>query len=192
MANNDNQVSTIRGKASFAKVLGDPTLNYSKDGKEWKFDIVIDNDTVKEIKALGIGDRVKTKDNYVDGRPHLTFKQPEFRRDGTPNKPIDVKDILQQPWPQDKLIGNESDIEVKFVVRDYGVGKKKGAYVRSIRVLKLVPYAGADEFEDITEDDPFYEEALKAAKAAEEASMVNAVDTTNDVDLDDDIDDIAV
>lgn len=183
MANNDTQTVVIRGKASYAKILGDPVLNYAKDGKEWKLDLIIDKDTVKEFKALGIGDRVKTKDTYADGRPHVTFKQAEFKRSGDRNDPIPVKDILQKDWDQSKLIGNESDLEVKFVVKDHGPGKKKGVYIRGIRVLKLVPFE-RKEFDDIDESDPFYEEALKAAQAAE----MEAVDATEDLvdDLDDD------
>ena len=188
MANNNTQTVVLRGKASFAKILGDPVLNYNKDGKEWKMDLVIDKDTVKEVKALGIGDRVKTKEGYVDGRPHLTFKQSELRRDGTPNKPIPVKDILQKDWDHSKLIGNESDVEVKFVVMDHGPGKKNGVYIRSVRVLKLVEY-DRKEFDAIDENDAFYEEALKAAKAAEAAEQAEAVDQSApfDADLDDDI-----
>lgn len=191
MANNNSQTVVLRGKASFAKILGDPVLNYSKDGKEWKMDLVIDKDTVKEVKALGIGDRVKTKDGYVDGRPHLTFKQSELRRDGTPNKPIPVKDILGKDWNHSNLIGNESDVEVKFVVMDHGAGKKKGVYIRGVRVLKLVPYE-RKEFDDVDENDEFYQEALKAAKAAEAAEQADMVNISTggsqyDNDLDDDI-----
>lgn len=192
MTNNDTQTVVIRGKTSFAKILGDPVLNYSKDGKEWKMDLVIDKDTVKEIKGFGIGDRVKTKDGYVDGQPHLTFKQSEFKRSGDANQPIPVKDILGKDWDQSKLLGNGTDVEVKFVVKDHGVGKKKGVYIRGVRVLKLVPYE-RQEFDAIDENDEFYEEALKAAKAAEaaaQAEMVDApfeTDAPDDAELDDDL-----
>jgi hypothetical protein len=65
----------IRGKTSYAKILGDPVLNYSKDGKEWKMDLVIDKDTAKEFKDAGIGDRVKSKPDYLDGQFYVTFKR---------------------------------------------------------------------------------------------------------------------
>lgn len=166
-----SNVMVIRGKASYAMILGDPVLNYSKDGKEWKIDLVIDDDTAKEFKAAGLGDRVKSKATYLDGRKHVTFKQAEFRRDETPNKPINVMDILGEPWDQNTLIGNESDLEITFANQDYGPGKKNGMYIRSVRVLKLVPYAGKAA-EPIKEDDPFYAEALAAKeKKAREAEQ---------------------
>ena len=161
---NKPQTAVFRGKAQYAKVLGEPMLNYNKDGKEWKLDLVLaDKGLLAEAKKLGIGDRVKQKDDYVDGQSYMTFKQAEFKRDGTANDPIKVTDILGNPWPKDKLIGNGSDVDVKFVVIDYGPGKKSGVYIRSIRVLKLVEY-NKKEFDDLPEDDEFAAEAKAAAE----------------------------
>jgi hypothetical protein len=172
-------------------------MNYSKDGREWKMDLEItDKNTLKELKTLGISDRVKNKETYLNGAPHLTFKQAEFRKDGvTPNKPIQVEDAAGQPWPQNKLIGNGSVVDVKFVVMDYGVGKKKGVYIRSVRVLEHVPYE-VSEFEPISEDDEFYAAAQKAKEQAEQRERDMAVLTgasqqglTSSVDMDDPLDD---
>lgn len=177
----------IRGKTSYAKILGDPVLNYSKDGKEWKMDLVIDKDTIAEFKTAGIGDRVKTKPEYLEGQPYVTFKQAEFRRDGTANDPIRVVNILGEPWDQKALLGNGSDVDVTFAVVDHGVGKKKGMYIRQVRVLKRVEYQGGDEAPPIAEGDPFYAEveAAKAKKSAEDASF------KKDFGLDDPVEDIA-
>jgi len=190
MASNETKTVVLRGKTSFAKILGAPVLNFSKDGKEWKMDLVLDKDTVKEVKALGIGDRVKTKDGYLDGQPHLSFKQAELKRDGTPNQPIDVKDIAGKPWPENKLLGNGTDVDVKFVVMDYGPGKKKGVYIRSVRVLSLVPYE-KQEFEPLSEDDPFYKqlaeaEAMAAAQRDAEDKAFKKAFVPDSDDLDDD------
>ena len=38
---NKPQTAVFRGKAQYAKVLGEPMLNYNKDGKEWKLDLVL-------------------------------------------------------------------------------------------------------------------------------------------------------
>jgi hypothetical protein len=191
---NDVKTAVMRGKASFARILGDPVLNYNKDGKEWKMDFEITKDSIKELKDLGIGDRVKSKDNYLDGAPFLSFKQAEFKRDGKPNEPIKVVDIIQNPWPQDTMIGNGSDIEVKFVVVDYGPGKKSGVYIRSVRVLNLVRYDRQD-FETVAEDDPFYANVKEAQMFAEalkdkpaEAKQEKYVDTYSD--LDDSVDEV--
>lgn len=187
MANNTTTV-TLRGKASFAKILGAPVLNYSKDGKEWKMDLVITKDTVKEVKGYGIGDRVKSKDDYLDGRPFLSFKQAELRKDGTPNDPIKVVDINGKPWDHTKLIGNESDVDVKFRVVDYGVGKKNGVYIAAVRILNLVPYE-RQEFAPVTEDDDF------AGNLAQAEDLVQAdaefqKDFGLEAELDDDIEEI--
>lgn len=179
---NKPQTAVFRGKAQYAKVLGEPMLNYNKDGKEWKLDLVLaDKGLLAEAKKLGIGDRVKQKDDYVDGQSYMTFKQAEFKRDGTPNEPIKVTDILGNPWPKDKLIGNGSDVDVKFVVIDYGPGKKSGVYIRSIRVLKLVEY-NKKEFDDLPEDDEFAAEA----KAAAEKRARDMEQFKKDFDLKDD------
>lgn len=148
-------------------------------------DLLVDPAIEKEFKAAGIGDRIRRKDNYLEGAPYVTFKQAEQTREGKPNKPISVVDILGDPWPQDKLIGNGTDVEVTFVVRDYGKALKKGMYIRTVRVLKHVPYS-ASNVEPIDKTDPFYAEAAaaQAKKAAEEAQF------RKDFGLDDSVDDI--
>lgn len=193
MTTQKKPITTVifRGKASFAKILGAPVLNYSKDGKEWKMDLhIVDKGILKEAKSLGISDKVKQKETYLNGDPHLTFKQSELRKDGTPNYPIKVVDAAGKPWPETTLIGNGSDVDVKFIVMDHGPGKNKGMYIRSVRVLKLVPYERR-EFDPIDENDEFFNEA----EAAEELAQQEARDAVEpevseekiEVELDDDI-----
>lgn len=178
MANTDNVTLVIRGETSFAKVLPEQlSLNYNKDGKEWKLDLVIDDEVEKELKKQGLGDRVKYKDNYVDGRPHITLKQPELRKDGTANDPLRIVDAKNQPWDTTKELGNGSVVDVKLNIKDYGKGKKKGVYIRAIRVVKLVEYV-RDDFEPIREDDPLYAEALKAQDFEKDFGLID--DDLND------------
>jgi len=164
MADNAKTV-VLRGKVSYAKVLGDPVLNYAKDGKEWKVDFY--DFPIKEVKALGIGDRVKQKDDYLDGKPFMSFKQSELKRDGKPNFPIKVEDISGKPWPQDKLLGNGTGVDLKFVKMDFGPGKKAGVYIRALRILDHVPYERS-EFSPIASDDEF------AGNLAEVQAMMEA------------------
>lgn len=186
----DTTIVTFRGKLNFAKVLGPPVGNKWGDDKNWTVDLILSPESVKETKALGIGDRVKKKDEYLDGQPHMSFKQPELRRDGTPNKPIKVVDINGRDWDQSKLLGNGTDADIKFAVADFGKGKKKGVYIRSIRVLKLVPYE-RKEFADVDEDDEFFNEAQAAAaldadrRQREDAQFKKDFDLNTDDDLDD-------
>lgn len=181
------QTVVLRGAASFAKILGDPVLNYNKDGKEWKMDLQLtDKGALKELKALGISDKVKQKETYLNGDPHLTFKQSEFRKNGKPNFPIRVVDITGAAWPQEKLIGNGSIVDVKFVVMDHGVGKNKGMYIRSVRVVKLETYA-PQEFDAIAEDDEFFNEVAAAEAMAAEAEQTAAEIPEVEDTLDDDL-----
>lgn len=167
----DNVTTLVmRGKIQYAKILGEPVLNFNKDGQEWKFDF-IPNDPAgakKELKALGVAERLRSLEDKdgnprYDGREYMTFKQNAERKDGTPNQPIRVVDVLGNAWDEDNLIGNESDVDVKFVVIDNGKNRFHGVYPRSVRVLNLVPYA-KEEFAPIDTEDEFY----KAAKAEEQ------------------------
>ena len=177
---NKVQVVTLRGRVMYAKVLGEPVPNYNKDGREWKLDF-IPNDAKSakvDLKGLGVADRLRTRTNkqtdeaVYDGAPHLSFKQSEFKADGSPNSHIEVKDILGADWPQDKLIGNDTVVDMRFAVIDYGPGRLHGVYPRSIRVLDHKPFE-QKSFTDVAPDDEYYLKAQEAAKAAEiaEASV---------------------
>ena len=194
----DVKVLTVRGKVSFAKVLNDQlSLNYSKDGKEWKFDILLDEDTVKEFKKLKIGDKIRKgepyekdgveKPAYLGGRPFLTLRQSETKRDGNFNKPIEITDILGKAWDQTKELGNDTVVDAKIAIIDNGPGKKKGMYPRSIRVLEHVPYE-RKVFDDIDPSDPYYKAALEAQEKAKAAKdEVVADDFKKDFGLEDDL-----
>lgn len=173
--------TVIRGKTSYAKILGEPMLAYDKTSREWKMDLeLINQATIKELKSFGIGDRIKQKEEYLDGAPYLTLKQRELRADGSPNQPIRVVEADgKTPWDQEKLIGNGSVVDVKVAIMDFGPGKKKGVYIRGVRVLDLVSYEPVI-FEALTEDDEYFaggneDESLDAppAKAKPKASKAN-------------------
>jgi hypothetical protein len=160
---------TIRGRAQYARVLGAPMDNYDKDGKEWKIDIVIDDaKDIKRLKALGIGDRVKQKEEYLDGAPHMTLRQKAEKKDGTPADPPEVVDLMGKPWNDKKAIGNGSIIDIKIRVADYGKGFKKGMYINGVRVLEHVPYT-KNAFEELDKDDPYFKKAndMAARQASE-------------------------
>lgn len=149
--------TVIRGPVHYAKILGSPVPCYDKDkGKEWKMDVELNAATVKELKGYGIGDRIKQKDGYLDGAPHISLRQNSQKADGTPNNsPRVVEGDGKTPWDQEKLIGNESVCDVKVAIMDHGPGKKKGVYIRGVRVLKHVPYEGT-LFSPLDEDDEYF------------------------------------
>ena len=176
MAKDGMTTLVFRGKLQYAKVLGEPVLNYNKDGQEWKFDF-IPNDpdgAAKELKAVGVADRLRSLEDSdgnprYDGQKYMTFKQNAERKDGTPNYPIRVVDALNEPWPEDKMLGNDTVADVKFVVIDNGKGKFNGVYPRSIRVLDHVEYKN-EEFEPLDENDEYVQKALEA-KAQKQKDM---------------------
>lgn len=189
MANTTTLV--FRGKASYAKILGDPVPNFNKDGMEWKMDLeLLDKGSVDKMNELGVGDRVKNKEGYLDGAPHLSFKQAELTKQGKPNKKVAVVDAAGNPWPEDRLIGNGSIVEVRFVVMDFGPNKYKGVYMRSVRVLDLVPYVDGG-FEPLAEDDEFYDKAKEAEEQQKLLAMQpkETEDESPPFKADDDLDD---
>ncbi|MBU6231639.1 hypothetical protein KGP36_03130 [Patescibacteria group bacterium] len=158
----------IRGKTSFAKLLGEPVLNKFTNEREWTVDIEISEDTVRQFRQLGINDKVKSKPTYLDGRPYVSFKQKEFRTDNNTgeriaNRPVEIVDINDKPW-DGSLLGNGTIVDVKFRVG--GNGPRKGAYLSKLRVLSHVPYEKKGDFPPITPDDEFFKNAGKAANEA--------------------------
>lgn len=131
--------------------------NYNKDGLEWTFDFVPSEEAEKTFKDLKIDDKLKTK----DGVTFMRFTQKEERADGTKNFPITVVDARNRPWDPKIVdgkvtnpIGNDSLVEVKFKVVDYGKGKPTGVYAQAIRVLDLKPFV-RQEFEPLPEDSEY-------------------------------------
>lgn len=193
---NKNQTLVLRGTAMYAKVLGDPVLNYDKDGKEWKFDFIPKDPkaVTKELAEAGVSDRLRSRvvkstgEDLYEGAKFMSFRQREYTKDGKPNEPIGVFDILGSPWDQNKLIGNGSIVDVRFAVVDYGPGKKAGVYPRSIRVLDHVPYA-VTQFVEINDDDEYYTAAMKAAedKVAQEDKNFKKDFMSIEDELDDEI-----
>lgn len=153
---NGKTIVFARGKIYWAKVFGDPVLNYGKDGKEWKFDFEPSEKSLAKIKEAGITDRLKEDKKGLIKGPFLHFKQPELKKDGSPNIPFRVVDAQGKEWDPETLLGNGTDVDVKFDVVDYGAGKFAGVYARGIRVLRHVPYEGGAGFEPLSEDDEFF------------------------------------
>jgi hypothetical protein len=160
---------TLRGKLNYAKVLGKPVDNYEKDGKEWRFDFIpLDEQEARaRLKKVGIADRLKQKEDYLEGTPFLSLRQKATKKNGDPNDPISVVDVTGQPWPDNKLLGNETVADVKLRVADYGKGFKRGVYVNGLRILDLVPY-NRPVFDEMDEDDPYNPKNQQQAVVDEE------------------------
>jgi hypothetical protein len=177
LASGNTKTFVLRGTLHWAKVLGKPRLNEYSGVNEWSVDLTPSPEGVKSLEDIGISDRLKTpkgKDSRKER--YLTFRQKEKNKEGELNQPIRVQDIEGNPWEQNKLIGNGTTADVKFIVRDYGKGKPKGVYIQAIRVLDHVPYQSAD-FAPLDSDDEFF-------AGIDEVTAGPAV---FDTDLDDDV-----
>lgn len=154
-------VHVIRGIANWAKVLGDPVPNYGGDGKEWTIDITPDEEGRATLKELELDGRLKNKGD--ERGEFISFRQKEKRLDGSFNRRISVTDSQGNPWPQNKLIGNGSTVDIKFEKKDYGQGKQPGLYPQAIRVLDYKEYV-RQEFAPLEDDDEFYEPRAEEGK----------------------------
>lgn len=168
----------LSGKLSWVKVLGDPSLNFNKDAREWTFEFEPNEKGLQVLIKNGLTDRIKgqgynigTKAQHKERTPFIQLKKTEFNKDGNPNPPIRVYSALGAPqdpkqdedWDRDTLIGNGSEADVKIDIRDYGVGKKKGMYPVAIRVTSHIPYeasefGGMDREEAPVKKDTFRED----------------------------------
>lgn len=146
----------IRGKAKWAKVVGDPHWGYENKFKEWSMDVYVDEPTEAKLKAEGLGPKIKNKGNG----PYITFKRKEFKPDGSLNRPIRIVDhkgtVLQIGLPEDKeyvkgttKIGNDSIVNVNFAINEYK--GQKSASILSLQVWNLVKFG--DEFPTREDDE---------------------------------------
>ena len=138
------------GPIMWCKVLGLPVDNFNKDGKEWTFELILDDAGKDILKKHKLADRIKVKD-YGDV---IIFKQKaDPWPDGSPHDPIRVYDSGDADWDRDVKIGNKSIVDVKVTIVDNGKGRFKGVYPQAIRVKEHVPYessefGGMDEGKD--------------------------------------------
>lgn len=128
----------IRGKAKWAKLIGEPAWGYKNQHKEWSVDVYLDDETVTKLKEEGLGSKLKDKGDGV----YISFKRKELKQDGTPNKPIRVVDHRGEAWGTAK-IGNGSTVNVNFAINEYGAGEK-AANILSLQVWDHVAYTGGE------------------------------------------------
>lgn len=138
-------VKQIQGKAYWAK-FKDPVENFNKDGYEHSVDLAIDEATVKELKSLGLGPKIKDNKEYS---PYITFRRATVKKSGPkagqPNEPIRlVGPDGKTEWDRNVLIGNGSTLNVKFSVNEVIGGPAKKKFIRqdilSAQVYEYVPY----------------------------------------------------
>ena len=140
------------GKMYYCKVFGDGAKNYEGDGNEWSFDFAVDDQTLAEMEKEGV--RSKPKNKGDDRGDFYQFRKPTVNRDGNAAKPIEVVDKAGNPWDPTVAIGNESLVDVKYLLKEFEYKGKKGIKrnILAIRVKDHVPYEGGNR-EDFKYDD---------------------------------------
>lgn len=138
-------MAMIQGKARWCKLVK-PGKGFDEGTFEWSTDLEIDDATADKIRAEGAGAYVKAK----DGVTFVTFKRKTKNRDGSDAKPIKLVDNKGQPWDPEKLIGNGSTLNVKYVINETSFGKK--TFVKpaplAVQVWELVEYEGKGDYEE--------------------------------------------
>ena len=134
-------MSIISGEAYWSHVIT-PNTKFNPDG-EWSIE-VCNLDAKNKKVAEGDGLTIKNKDD--DRGDFVTLKQYARTKDGSPRK-ISVKDSQRNPFPNDKLIGNGSKVNVSYFPKEYTVygGGVKG-YLNAVQVVDLVEYK-TDDFD---------------------------------------------
>lgn len=174
----------ISGKAYWCK-LDKPRPNYNKQkkiidketgepdgwGDEWSVEVGnLDKETKLALKDAGLLSAVKNKMDERDD--FITFRLSTVKRDGTENDPVKVVGPDTQPWDwkEDGLIGNGSDVTVKFNTWRNSNGKTS-AFIVALKVDDLVPYEapeGSGDYEDPDDwgapEKPVKKPAAKKAK----------------------------
>lgn len=136
----DKATVFVTGKLTWAKVLPHQLAkNFDGNGKEWSFDLSLDDTSF--LKTHKLTDRIKDKDD--DRGKFIHLRKPEFDREGKAQSPYRIVDSSGQTWDSGEL-GNGTKADVKLQITDYGAGKKKGIYALAIRVQDHVPYESSD------------------------------------------------
>ena len=172
MAKNKSNIVFGTGTIYWPKIVGYEALvdNYDGDAKEWTFELEPDDtDFLKENRLLdrlkdplayaerleerGEEEKAEAARESAEGRgDYLMLRKPEFNRDGERNKPFKIIDEDNEPWGEDRLLGNGTKVDYKLKIVDWGPGKKKSIYCMALRVTDLVPYE-SNEFAGMDKGD---------------------------------------
>ena len=97
------------------------------------------------MKADGVADKIK---NIGDDRgDFIKITQKVDKRDGTQFDAPKVVDGMKRPFSQ--LIGNGSEVAVKYTTRDWEYAGKSGVAMdlKAVQVLKHISYGDGEDFD---------------------------------------------
>lgn len=130
----------VQGKSNFAKVLGAPVKGFDDNTFEWTVDLLLDAENKKKLLESGV-DKFYVKEDK-EGQEYVRFTRKAVKKDGTKANPIEVIGPDGQPWPQDRLIGNGSVLNIKYSINEVkSQGKpRRKPYCLAIQIWEHEPY----------------------------------------------------
>lgn len=146
----------ITGKAYWFKAVGAPRPNkFNPQVLQWAFDLSIDEKTANDLVEKGMKKTyLRNKDD--ERGTFLTFTRDSVKKDGTPGKPFSIKGAQKNPWPEDKLVGNGSTLNVVVTLneRNFRGEKFLKPSAVAIQVWDHVPYDASSFPSKAAEDTP--------------------------------------
>lgn len=146
-----SNTKTLSGTANWAMIVGAPGKAYNPAEKEWSIDLVLDEASVAEAHKLGMGSRIKNG--------AIKFTRSEFKKagpaKGTANTPISIKNPDGTDFPAETLIGNGSEVKVKFstyIPTFSGKTFPPKPAILEVVVVKHVPYVKGAKAADKSEE----------------------------------------
>lgn len=141
----------IQGPIAWAKIIGKPQPGYDKLKLEWSFDLGIDAKTKAKLEELGVGEYVKPNVNPKNNKNHvldmdyIKFSRREIKVDGSKAQPFKIVDENGKDWPEGKMIGNGSIVNVKFATNEKQSGGLKPSAI-ALQVWDYKAYEGGEDF----------------------------------------------
>ena len=136
-----NDIHIISGKAHWASVLS-PNTKY--EPHKYCIDVELNEDTKQQAENLGL--IVKNKGSF----DFITIKRNLLKKNGDERPAPFVKDSSNNPW-DNQLIGNGSDVNVKFATYDYNFAGKAGVGtdLMAVQVVNLIKYGNDEDFDTV-------------------------------------------
>ena len=198
----------VKGTLYWPKIVGKQALvsNYDGDGREWTFEL--EPEDIQFLKDNRLLDRLKDPmayanklqkqyDDYGDeevleklekakssaeGRGnYLMIRKPELTKSGEENDPFRIYDDQNEPWGDERLIGNGSKADCKLKIVNWGPGKKSSIYCMALRITDHVSYE-SDEFAAMDRG----KESPKKDSPAKAKAKPKTKKTAVELDMDDD------
>lgn len=113
--NTQNKKFLFQATSKWAMVLGNPRKGYLDSGDEWSIDLYLSPEEKARLLKAGIGA------HFIKDRgegEYIKLIRKAVKRNGEVNPPIRVVDHHNEPWPQDRLIGNGSVVNVSVALHE--------------------------------------------------------------------------